>query len=318
MKSSLGARVLLILGFLAASLAYSGWWVSRIAFDPAATRAAAKQLLATEKIQHDLGDQIATHVDDELRHANTDPQVRAAVGQALRDPRVEQAFANAIGDVHAALISNNPTSVTIDARALTSALHDALMKQNPKLAQQLQQQAPVQVQIGGNKMPNLSSARNYARTAKVFGTPLALLLVGLSLMFDRSRRAWSRIGRRVAYLATGPVVLFVAVPMLVGGDKGSTGAVVAAALRSYRGRVVPSAIALIATGVVIVLAAWIVPKLRPARAPQPSWTPAPPNTIARPVPGAMPSPASPAADTAPAAPVATMVPAQQLPHNFLQ
>ena len=305
MKSSLGARVLLAFGFLAAALAYSGWWASRIAFDPSATRSAAKEILSTERVQHTLGDEIATRVDEELRKSNTDPQIRAAVGQALRDPRVEQAFANAVGDVHAALLSNSPTGVTIDARALTSALHDALKKQNPKLAQQLQQQAPVQVQIGGNKMPNLSGARNYARTAEILGSLFALLFIALSLFLDRSRRAWSRIGRRIAYLATGPIVLFVGVPMFVGGDKGSTGEVVAAALRSYRSRVLPSAIALIVTGVVVVLAAWIVPKLRPARAPEPTWQPAPPTD-------AMPVMTAPSLGTMPTAAVALVAPAQQL------
>src|SRR5206468_1760640 len=137
-------------------------------------------------------DEVASRVDDELEKSHTDPQIRAAVGVALRDPRVEQAFANAVGDVHAALLSNHPTAVTIDARALTSALHDALKTQNPKLAQELQRQAPVQVQIGDNKLPNLSHAKHYADTAKVLGALVALLLVGLSLLLDRSRRAWSR------------------------------------------------------------------------------------------------------------------------------
>ena len=61
------ARVLLTLGFLAASVAYSSWTAERTILDPAATRGATHALLATPAVHDMLAREIRTALEAEPR-----------------------------------------------------------------------------------------------------------------------------------------------------------------------------------------------------------------------------------------------------------
>ena len=99
-----------------------------------------------------------------------------------------------------------------------------------------------------------------------------------------------RVGRRTTYLAALPLLLFLAVPLLVGGHGGDVFAITSVVLRSYRGQVLPSAIALVGVGVAIVLATRFWPRRfpiepeSPRRNPQ-EWDAMPPPRKAPPVHG---------------------------------
>ncbi len=155
MRSSIGARLLVAVGFLAASCAYSGWVATRTAFDPGATRNAAQTLLTTKTVQRSLGDQLSEQVGKELRRAKTDPRITAAATEALRDPRVANAFAAAVADVHRALLSNSGGTISLDTRAVTDAVHDTLADRDPKLAAKLTRQRPVTLDLESKELPHL-------------------------------------------------------------------------------------------------------------------------------------------------------------------
>src|SRR4051794_29392013 len=104
MRSGLVARILLTLGFLAAMVSLGSWIATRTVMDIAATKGMAASLLADPIVQHNLGSQVAQQVNEQLGSPRNDPHIAAASEQAVRDPRVQRAFANALGQAHAALL----------------------------------------------------------------------------------------------------------------------------------------------------------------------------------------------------------------------
>jgi hypothetical protein len=275
MKSSIGARLLLIVGFLAASCAYSGWTATRTAFDPGATRSASQALLTTKTVQKSLGDQLSEQVGKELRRAKTDPRITAATTQALRDPRVVNAFATAVADVHQALLSNSGGKIALDTRAVTDAVHDALAARDPKLAKQFSPQKPLAVELDTKQLPRLGRAREIARTAAWAGALIALVLVGASLLLAHERRDVARVGRRIAYLSICPLLFFGLLPHFLEGADGDAPEVGGALLRTYGSRVMPSAIALLVVGITVVVGSLAI-RRRTAEAPRPAPMQPPP------------------------------------------
>ena len=263
MMRNVGARLLMVMAFLAAALSYNAWVFTRTFLDPGATRGAAHTLLASPAVQRSISENLTKAVDDALEQQHADPQVARAVKNAMRDPKVMQQFEDAFVELHRALLSGGDTTVTIDSTMLTKRVHDALAKIDPRLAKELDRQAePLRVDLGGKDMPHAGNLRHKATTYSLVALLAALLFGGLSLKQLHDRKAIGRCGRRVAYLSFTPLVLFVAAPHFLAGANNDGMQIAGAVLSSYRGRVVPSAIALIAVGAVISLAALIWPRRR--------------------------------------------------------
>lgn len=251
MRQRRSSRMLLVLGFIAASLSYGGWMLTQTVLNPGATTAVARRVILTPVVQDNLAKQIRTQVDKELADEHASTQVQRAVDAAMRDPRVVNAFANAVGDVQRALLSGSPRVVTINSRALTSAVHDALVRIDPRVATQLAQQPPVSATIDASKAPQLRKIHGVADMVAVLGALAALALIGTSLALDDSRKAIGRLGRRVAYLAIAPVAAFAVLPAVVGSH--GIADVVRVSLQAYAGRVLPSAFAFLGIGLLIAL-----------------------------------------------------------------
>src|ERR1700730_5313862 len=124
MSAKVIARVLLTLGFLAASLGYSSWTAQRTFFDPAATKGATQALLATPAVKTMLTRELHTalapllaqmkatapqRVGPKRRAANAraakDAEVKlnAAIDAAVSNPKFIGAFEDAIMSVHEGL-----------------------------------------------------------------------------------------------------------------------------------------------------------------------------------------------------------------------
>jgi hypothetical protein len=255
MGNNLAARLLMVFGFIALSLGYSSWVASRTVLDTKATTAVAHPILGTPSVQHALREKLADALDAALADAHADPHVKRAVAEAARDPRITAAFTAAIGSLHQALLSNGGGDITLDPSAITDSMRDALADRDPELAAQLANAEPLRVQFQSDKLPHLGSLRDKARTARTLGLAAGILLIAGSFMLVRDRKAIGRAGRRVAYLAICPLVIFALAPRLLDGSRSSGAQVGAAALRSYSGRVLPSAIALAIIGASIALIA---------------------------------------------------------------
>jgi len=255
MGSKLPARVFLVLGFLAAWIGYTSWYTARIAFDPGATRAAAHAILTAPPVQRGLADQMTTQVDRELKAAGAGQKVTDAVHAAIRDPRVANAFADALAQVHQALLVDKGEQITIDTRALTSAVHDALAKQDPDLAKQFAKHGPIAVHLGGKDLPHLGAAHRTVETVSLLAILAALVLIAGSLVLCHERKVFVRVGRRTAMLSLGPLLAFVVVPFVLAHIGGNVAPIASAVLRAYRGRVLPSALVLLVAGLAVMLAA---------------------------------------------------------------
>jgi hypothetical protein len=290
---NVAARLLLIAAFLAAAFSYNAWIFSRTFLDLGATRSAAHTLLAAPAVQRSISDNLTQAVDDALEQQQADPQVARAVKKALRDPKVMKEFEDALVQLHRALLSGGDTTVTIDSKMLTKKVHDALAQIDPSLAAQLdEQQQPLRVDLGGKDMPHFGNVRHKAALYSVVALLFALLFGGLALKHLHDRRTIGRCGRRIAYLSFCPLVLFVVAPHFLAGSGNDGMQIAAAILQTYRGRALPSAIALIAVGAIVSLAALVWPGVR---APEPLPVGSPQEYDPR-----MPSPLAPAISAAPA------------------
>ena len=257
----MAARLLLIVGFVAAWIGYDAWIVSHVVFNPDTTRAAAHALLDAPAVRKSFVNQLKNEIGQQLPAAASDPRVGPALDRALRDPRVEAAFADTLAQIHQAVLadSTRPT-FTIDGRALTNALHDEVVPTDPQLAAQILRAPPLALSISSKDLPHVHDPRPTANVVTLLGTMAALLLVTASLILRHSRRAIRRLGRRIAFLAVGPLVLLVAFPRLLAHAPGDPAQIAAALLRVYGDRVLPSAIALVAVGAVVFLGAIVWPR----------------------------------------------------------
>ncbi len=260
MGSNLGARLLLVVGFLAAWIGYDAWIVSHVAFNPEATRAAAHALLDAPAVRKSLADQLKNEIAQQLPAIASDPRVGPALDRALRDPRVEAAFADTVAQIHQAVLSDsNAQTFTIDGRALTNALHDEIAPSDPHLAAQILRAPPLDVSISSKDLPHVHDARPTANTAMLLAITAALLLIAAALLLRHDRRTVGRVGRRMAYLGTGPIVALVVSPRVLAHAPGDPPQIAAALLRVYGDRVLPSAVALIVSGLAVFVGALVWP-----------------------------------------------------------
>ncbi len=193
MGSTTAARALLVVGFFAVWIGYDAWMVSHVVLDPGATRAAAHALLEAPAVRSGLADTITAEIERRLPAASNDPRVGPAVAQAMRDPRVEAAFADTIARIHEAVLSDaGATSFTIDGTALTNALYDEIAPTDPQLAAEIRKAPPLDVSIGSSSLPHVHDARPTVNVVFVLATLAALLLVTASLLLRHDRRSIAR------------------------------------------------------------------------------------------------------------------------------
>jgi hypothetical protein len=258
-------RLLLIVAYIAAALGYNAWVASQTVLDPDATRSVAKTLLESPAVQRAISEDISREIRNDLGEDANDPRVQTAIVDALHDPTVAAAFANAAATLHEALIGGGNTEVRLDTTTLTDALHAAIAAYDPELAADFAshvKEQPLDVELGGQDMPRFAGISSKANALTVMGIVAAVLLGSASFMLLHDRKHFGRLGRRIAYLGLLPTLGFIVVPKLL-ERSGNDGAEVAGAvLHTYSARVVPSVIILAAVGVAVVVTALVWPRGR--------------------------------------------------------
>ena len=99
--------------------------------------------------------------------------------------------------------------------ALSAALHDALVANAPGLAAQIKSVPPLNVSIRSKIFPELHDPRSATSGVAVLATVAALLLITASLLLRHDRRSFALVGRRIAYLAITPLLMFVVLPRVL-------------------------------------------------------------------------------------------------------
>ena len=282
----IAARVLLTLGFLAASVSYSSWIVHRTVLDSSATRDATHALITAPTVRTALAKQLRSTLEPQLGHLASDPRssarLTAALNAAVADPRFVGAFDNAITSLHDQILSGAGAAhggrITLDTHAVTAALHSAAAHHDPALAQRIKTIGPVALPIGSNQLPHIGSAtRDVGRVGLAAGA-IAVVLIGGALLLAHNRKTIGRVGRRTALLAVEPALVFALLPRLLDARHGNAETVTAAILRAYGHPVMFSAIAFVVVGVSIWLISLALPILGFRRAePAPVAAPAAPT-----------------------------------------
>ena len=264
MNPKIGARILLTLGFLAASVSYSSWVLNRTVLDPSATRSATHALITAPSVRSALARQLFDTLSPKLGHAAAvDPKLRTAVNAAVADPRFVNAFADAITKIHASILSDHGGSVTLDTSAVTASLRSAMAHHDPALANKVRTLGKVRLPLGGDaKLPHINGAVRAVSRAGTIAALLAFLLIGAALLLAHDAKMIGRAGRRVALLAIGPTLAFAVLPRILAAGRGNPETVAAAVLRAYGRRVLLSAAVLVVLGVSTWLVAVAMPVLR--------------------------------------------------------
>jgi hypothetical protein len=274
------ARVLLTLGFVAASVGYSSWTAQRTIFDPAATRGATHALLATPAVQTMLARELRTALRPALGANVASPKAAAAIDAAVSDPKFVTAFENALMDVHESILTGKSGQVTLDSAAVTKAINDAVARVDPKLAPKIHKLHQVRVPLGTTNTPHVGTSREQVRVIGNAAIAMALVLIGGALLLARDRKIFRRTGRRIAFLAIPPVLVFVLLPRLLASSQNSPLAVSAAILDAYGHRVILSAALLAIAGISV----WLMAIALPARRTLAEPDDAPPAPKAEPTP----------------------------------
>lgn len=293
MSSKIIARVLLTLGFLAASVGYSSWTAQRTFFDPAATQGATHALLATPAVKSMLTREIRTALQPALAQAQgvapkgagararaasaAEVKLNAAIDAAVSDRQFISAFEHAITSLHEGVLSGDASQVTLDSRAVTDALNKAIARIDPKIAPKTKKLRPVSVPIGGSELPHIGDIRHNVTVVGNSAIAIAMLLIGGALLLAHDRKMFGRAGRRVAFLALPPALVFVVAPRLLESSHNSAMSVSATILRAYGHRVLFSAAILAVVGISTWLIAMAIPR---RRRPEPDPPPPPGEYVA--------------------------------------
>jgi hypothetical protein len=246
------AHVCLAFAFVAAGIGYGAWSVQRTALDPSTSGDLARVLLDSPVVRDGVRDELAADVSNAPA---TDAEVRRAIEQALDDPRFTEAFATAVEDIYALVLGARQGTVTIDTAAVTASVRDAVARVDPQLAAQLETSEPLRLTLGDGGVPKLDAVDRRISPIAIVAMLAALALgaAGIALHPDK-RKAVVSVGRRLVALGVGPIALFVLVPIGLGATGSDVARLLSDVMSLYGERVVPSAIAIVATGLIV----WIV------------------------------------------------------------
>ena len=260
MATKIFARVLLTLGFLAASIAYSSWTVQRTILDPSATRVAAKALLETPAVQTTLSKEIRTSLAPALGPKTDPKKLAAAIDAAVVDPKFVAAYQDAIVSIQKSVFADGNSRVTLDSQAVTSAITRAIARVDPNLATRMQRVKAVKVPVGSTSLPHVDGAHSKAAIVERIALALALALIGGALLLAHDRKMFRRASRRLAFLAIGPTLAFAVLPRVLGALHKPQLDIGAAMLGAFGHRVLFSAVILAVAGISGWLITFAIPK----------------------------------------------------------
>ncbi|MGY6501549.1 MAG: hypothetical protein ACXIVQ_11770 [Acidimicrobiales bacterium] len=212
--------VLVGIGLIAASFAWTGFSLTRTIFDPNRSVAVADALLDDREVRDQLRSSLATSlsaaIPAELEVNRAD--LIAAAERALDDPRVEDAIANGLVRAHQRFLGLDPRPdepIVIDAAVLGDAARSGLIATRPELLTVLPEISSAPVALPVDRLPDGGGARVWLDRSVVLLAALAVGLIAAAFVLTNDR---ARILRRVGYWAIGAgafwLVIGVVLPQL--------------------------------------------------------------------------------------------------------
>lgn len=326
--------VLVAIGLIAASLAWTGYAVSRTLLDPGRSQAIADDLYQDREVRAQMRNSMADALDaaiPENVQVNRSELV-AAADRALDDPLVEDLLVGGLIRAHQRFLGEDPNPdepIVIDGAAMATASRTGLVNVRPELATVVPEPPSMPVTLPTDRLPNAGGFRAWLNGAVAMLAAIAVGLVVAAFVLTNDR---PRVLRRVGFWAIGAAAFWLLVGvvlpelahLLVPGPAAIFGAVVGVAAG---GMIQPSITAAVAGAGAVVLsflwaavAAMMGRRPAPARAgrprdePVPVGAPAPVQAHAAGVPSHHQQPVSQQQPMPPAAP-APPVPTQPSPQD---
>jgi hypothetical protein len=189
-------RVLMAVGLLCASIAWTGWAYLNTAAAPHRVEDVATAVLADPdarlEIAGPLADQIVhgTGIDPSFT-----PRVREAVANAMADPRVAANVTAAFGSMHARAVGvDDIRPATIDGALLTTAVRDHLAAADPELAALIPATAVGDLHLPEYHPPFVASLRRIAVSITNWLALAAVALLACALIIGDRKYALRRFG----------------------------------------------------------------------------------------------------------------------------
>lgn len=193
------------IGLVVASLAWTGFSLSRTIFDPGRSVAVAEALYDDREVRSQLRASLATGlgaaIPDEVDVTRS--ELVAAADRALDDPLVEAAITDGLVRSHQRFLGLDPRPdepIVVDGSAVAAAARSGLIATRPELMGVVPEIPSVLVTLPVDRLPDGGGAREWLNGAVVLLTALAVGLVAAAFVLTNDR---PRVMRRVGYWAIG-------------------------------------------------------------------------------------------------------------------
>ncbi|MFN8037420.1 MAG: hypothetical protein U0V73_15985 [Acidimicrobiia bacterium] len=208
---------LLGLGMLVGGVAYSAFCLELTVLNTDRVASTAKSVLESAPVRHGLAENIHAALAGTLGDS---PENAAAIdraaGFALHDPRFQRAFTDALRAYHRRLFYDPDQAVALDTAQTSPAIRDALRTVDASLADQVSQNASIQVSFPTDALPDLRWLKEDDKTIARLGGLVALALLATGLA-THSHPAWAvgKIGRWLLGIGLFELFVFYVVPHVV-------------------------------------------------------------------------------------------------------
>ena len=259
MRRSLSA-LLLGLSLVLASIAWSGFVLTRTALDPGRSEELADQMFENPELRSALVSTLANRVEEQLPEGVALPRqlVLQIADQALDDPAIQLLVRDGLVEVHQKALRGENTDTTLHATAVGTAARNALIAERPELDALIPQAPAMQVELPTAGLSVLGKVRTAIESASRIAAIVAAAGAIFALFTARDR---GLILRRVANWAFGTaavwLVIALVMPRLISMLAPRQGVVAGAIATILFGEMIRPATLLAIAGVALLVGSWI-------------------------------------------------------------
>lgn len=245
------AGLILGLSLVVASVAWSGFVLTRTVLDPNRSERLADQVLDNEVLRDALVSRLATSMEAVVPGEAAVPRqlLETAAATAVDNPEVENLVRAGIVDVHRSALEGNAEPVTIDAAALGGASREALVEARPELEAFLPAAPELEVELPVGGLSFLGTIRSFVEQATTIGAFIAIIGAATAFAVAKNRAA---VLRRVSFWAFGTAAFWLVVgfgiPFLAERLAPSSTAIISAFVDVFFGAMIRPGIIMAASG----------------------------------------------------------------------
>jgi hypothetical protein len=251
--------VLVAIGLIAASLAWTGYAASRTVLDPGRSQAIADDLYQDREVRAQLRSSMADAMARALPEgvSASRSELVAAADRALDDPAVEELFTGAMIRAHHRFLGEDPAPdepIVVEGAALAAASRTALINARPELATVVPEAPSLPVTLPTERIPDAGGFRAWLNGAVAMLTAIAVGFVAAAFVLTNDR---PRVLRRVGFWAIGAgafwLLVGVVLPVLAHLLMPGQAAIFSALIGVAAGGMIPPSINAVVAGVAAVL-----------------------------------------------------------------